>query len=165
MWDRFGGARVLWVRRGKRGEIAGGPSRSDVEWALEGGRARAGFSLIEVIVALMVLTIGLLGLAAGTGWMIRTVHYGELQTARSAALQSAVEMVRAAEFDEMTTGSATFGDHTVSWTVGAPDSRNQSRPVRFILVGPGRVAGSAGGMPSVSSAVADTFDFRLLRRD
>ncbi len=127
--------------------------------------SREGFSLVEVIVALMVLTIGLLGMAAATGWVIRTAHFGELETARSAAFRSAVEVVRSQPFADLESGSGTFGDHTVTWTVGSPDPRNLSRPVEFVVVGPGRVSTTGGQMPELSNAVADTFQYRLMRRD
>lgn len=122
-----------------------------------------GFSLVEVIVAMVVLTIGLLGLAAGTGWMIRTVHFGELETERSAALQSAIEQVRSRAFTDVADGSATFGEYNVEWEVGAPDQHNLSRPVRFIVVGPGRST-AGGGLGEISETATDTFDYHLLRR-
>ncbi len=122
-------------------------------------RQRDGFSLIEVMVAMMVLAVGLLGLAAGTGWMIRTVHFGELETKRSAALQSAVESVRAT--GDPVNGSETFGNYSVTWTVGTGD--RHSRPVEFVVVGPGRASGSGAGMPEVDNAVADTFNMRIMR--
>ncbi|TVR62800.1 MAG: prepilin-type N-terminal cleavage/methylation domain-containing protein [Gemmatimonadales bacterium] len=124
---------------------------------------RGGFSLIEVIVALMVLSIGILGMAAGAGWMVRVAHYGELETRRSAALQSAVETVRAQLFDQVSDDSEAFGDITVSWTPG-PAGTN-SRSVEFVVVGPGRVSSPGGGMPPVGTAVTDTFTYTLLRRD
>lgn len=126
-------------------------------------RSRAGFSLIEVIVALMVLTVGLLGLAAGTGWMVRTVHFGELETARSTAFQSAVEALRAQPFDALSDGSETFGDFTVTWTLGSGGST--ARNVEFVVVGPGRVASEGGGMPSISQSVADTFNYQIRKWD
>ncbi len=128
-----------------------------------GPRGRAGFSLVEVIVALLVLTIGLLGLAAGTGWMIRTVHFGQVETARSTALQSAVESVRAMPYGSVVDGSEAFGDHTVAWEVTA--TGQQSRVVRFIVTGPGRQASAGGGMPEVTPNAVDTFTYRLMRRD
>lgn len=120
---------------------------------------RAGFSLVEVIVALMVLSVGLLGLAAGTGWMIRTAHFGELETKRSAALQSAVEEVRAS--GDPQSGAGTFGDYTVEWVVSSSDVLTAG--VRFIVVGPGRVPAAGGEMPTISNSAADTFNLRIMR--
>jgi len=124
---------------------------------------RGGFSLVEVIVALMVLSIGILGMAAGAGWMVRVAHFGELETRRSAALQSAVETVRAQPFDQVVSASESFGDVTVSWTPG-PAGTN-ARSVEFVVVGPGRISSPGGGMPPVGTAVTDTFTYTLLRRD
>lgn len=125
--------------------------------------SRAGFSLVEVIVAMLVLTVGLLGLAAGTGWMLRTVEMGELDTTRSAALQSAVESLRAEPFSNLTDGSDTFGDYIVSWTLGSAGS--QSQEVEFVVTGPGRVPAPEGGMPTLEPSVSDTFHYQLLERD
>lgn len=125
--------------------------------------SRAGFSLVEVIVAMLVLTVGLLGLAAGTGWMLRTVEMGELETTRSAALQSAVESLRAEPFGNLADGSETFGDYTVSWTLGLAGS--QSQEVEFVVTGPGRVPAPEGGMPTLEPGVSDTFHYQLLKRD
>jgi prepilin-type N-terminal cleavage/methylation domain-containing protein len=127
------------------------------------GNARAGFSLIEVIVAMVVLTVGLLGLAAGTGWMIRTVQFGQIETARSTALQSAVESVRASPFASMADGSGTFGEHAVEWTLGGGDQR--SRTVQFVVSGPGRERLTGAGMPTVVPNAVDTFTYRIVRRD
>jgi prepilin-type N-terminal cleavage/methylation domain-containing protein len=154
-------------RHWTRGRVAGSiplPRRAGT--AKADGRVRdgrSGFSLIEVIVALLVLTVGLLGLAAGTGWMIRTVHYGELETKRGAALQSAVELVRSTPFDELGDGEEAFGDYMVRWTLGPGTVR--SRQVEFVVVGPGRAPTTGGGMPAVSPEVADTLTYRVLRRD
>jgi prepilin-type N-terminal cleavage/methylation domain-containing protein len=126
-------------------------------------KGKGGFSLVEVIVAMMVLTIGLLGLAAGTGWMIRSVHFGELETNRSTALQSAVETVRATPYQLLEDGSDTFGNYTVEWTLGGGDAL--SRNVRFIITGPGRVPAPEGGMPTAAANVVDTVTFRIIRRD
>lgn len=124
---------------------------------------RGGFSLIEVIVALMVLSIGILGMAAGAGWMVRVAHYGELETRRSTALQSAVESVRAQPFDQIATNSEDFGEFTVSWD--PITTTPNSRTIQFVVVGPGRSPAAGGGMPSVGQSVADTFTYTILRRD
>ncbi len=152
---------TVGVSPGPSGRTRRGRTKRSV--ALGRLASRAGFSLVEVIVAMLVLTVGLLGLAAGTGWMLRTVEMGELETTRSAALQSAVESLRAEPFGDLADGSETFGDYTVSWTLGSAGS--QSQEVEFVVTGPGRVPVPEGGMPTLEPGVSDTFHYQLLRRD
>jgi prepilin-type N-terminal cleavage/methylation domain-containing protein len=124
-------------------------------------RSRAGFSLLELVVAMIVLTVGLLGLAAVTGWVIRNVETARVETARAAALQSAVEGMRAMPFESYADGSTTVGDYTVSWSELGSDG--QSRVVNLVLQGPGQVPGS-GGFPQIRPDVSDTLRYRVIRR-
>jgi len=122
---------------------------------------RSGFSLVEILVAMVILTIGLLGLAAGTGWMIRAVDLARLETVRTAAMQSVIEEMRAIPLAALQDGSRTVGEHSVSWTVLTRTAN--SAEVRVILVGPGRAAGSYGPRPAISMAAADTLIYRRSR--
>ncbi|CAN5796692.1 hypothetical protein BH23GEM11_BH23GEM11_16360 [soil metagenome] len=126
-------------------------------------QGRAGFSLIEVIVSVMVLAVGLLGLAAGTGWVLRTTEAARVDTARTTAVQSAIESVRATPFEDLAAGGTTelSGGFSATWAPvgGTP----QSAQMQIILVGPGREAGSPGGMPALSNNVTDTIVYRVLR--
>jgi len=125
-------------------------------------RNRAGLSLVELIVAMMVLTIGLLGMAAGTGWMIRAVDLAQIETARGAALQSAVEDIRGKPWSDLEDGQATFGDFTIRWTMVAPGL--ESRLYRFEVAGPGRGAGVSRGIPAIAPDVTSSLDYRINRR-
>jgi prepilin-type N-terminal cleavage/methylation domain-containing protein len=121
---------------------------------------RGGFSLVEVVVAMLVLTVGLLGLAAGTGWVIRSVEVARIETARAAALQSGIEQVRATPFDDLANGSATVGDYEVTWTELA--MTNRSRLFEFEVVGPG-VGPGGGSFAPILGDVATTFEYRVMR--
>lgn len=123
-------------------------------------RSRAGLTLIELVVAMLVLAIGLLGMAGGTGLIIRTVDLAELQTARGAALQSAVEEVRSTPWNDLQAGQGTYGDFTVAWAVQGSDS--ESILFRFRVVGPGPGGGSAGG-PQIAPDAVSTLDYRINR--
>src|SRR5690606_31339345 len=60
---------------------------------------RAGFSLVELIVAVIILAIGVLGLAGTTAFVIRQVTLADVNTERSAALQMVVENLRATSYN------------------------------------------------------------------
>jgi len=122
-------------------------------------RSRAGLSLVELVVAVLVLSIGLLGMAAGTGLIIRTVDLAQFQTARSAALQSAVEEVRSTPWADLQAGQEVYGDYTVRWTI--PSSDSESMLFRFDVVGPGPGSG-AGGAQVVPDAVT-SLEYRINR--
>ena len=119
-----------------------------------------GFSLVEVVVAMLVLTVGLLGLAAGTGWVIRSVEVARIETARSAALQSGIEQVRGTPFDDLASGSATVGDYEVTW--GEVESNNRSRLFEFAVVGPG-VGPGGGTFAPILPNVSTSLQYRVIR--
>jgi prepilin-type N-terminal cleavage/methylation domain-containing protein len=124
---------------------------------------RKGFSLIEVIVSILILTVGLLGLAAATGWVLRNSEAARIDTARTTALQSAIEQVRATPFDDIAAGGTANlpGGFTAAWTgIG---STPQSVLTEIVVTGPGRVPGAAGTYPQFANTVVDTITYRVLR--
>lgn len=67
------------------------------------GSTRAGFSLIEVMVALLVLGVGVVGVAEGIGTALRSSREARLQTAAALYAAGVVETLRAEGF--LTDGS------------------------------------------------------------
>jgi prepilin-type N-terminal cleavage/methylation domain-containing protein len=122
------------------------------------GRPRNGFTLVEVMVALIILTVGVLGLAATTVWVVRQGTLAELTTERSAAVQTVVEQLRASEYASLAAGSDSVGRFDVSWSIV---DGNRSKLVTLVTVGPGLSSG--GGMPSLTGSVADTFAYRIMQ--
>ena len=122
---------------------------------------QAGFSLLEVLLAVIVLTIGLIGLAGSTTYVIRQVTVAELKTERTMAVQTAVERIRSAGHGELPSGADTVGDFVVRWA-SEPVTTNLSR-VRLISVGPGLTTGPNGG-PALGDAVADTTIYSIVKR-
>ena len=55
---------------------------------------RGGFSIVELIIALVILTVGMLALAAGSGYTTVEVRTSALRTQRTAAIASVVEQLR-----------------------------------------------------------------------
>lgn len=123
-------------------------------------RTDAGFSLVELIMAVVVLALGVVGLAGTTLNIMRQLTLAEATTARAAAHQSVIERMRALPFDSLAAGSDTIGPFTVSWTVVG--STGQTRSLRIVTVGPGQTFASGGSL-MLSSSVADTLTYRALR--
>lgn len=121
---------------------------------------RAGFTLIEVMVALIILTVGVLGLASTTIYVVRQTTMAEMATERTAALQTVVERLRASDYDALTSGTDSVGQFDVEWTVS---TGNRSKLVTVVTVGPGMQSGGGSGMPHPSASVADTFAYRIMQ--
>ena len=125
-------------------------------------RARGGFSLVELVMALIVLAFGVLGLATTTLLITRELTLAQATTVRTAALQSVIERIRATPYDSVNAGADTIGPTTVSWTTSATTA--QSKSVSIVSVGPGLASASAS-QPTLmlSNSVADTILYVVLR--
>ncbi len=123
-------------------------------------RSAAGFSLVEVVVAIIILAVGVLGLGGTTAYIVRQVTLADVMSERSAALQSVIERVQAMAFDSVTTGSDSIGVFNVSWSAG---TGAQSKVVQIVTMGPGLHTTAGNPFPMLAPAVPDTFEYRLLR--
>ena len=121
--------------------------------------ARAGFSLIEVILAMTILAIGVLGLAATTGHVVRQITLGDLMTERAVAFQTVVDRIQAMPYNNVTSGTDSVGVFAVSWD--AVNAGSQNKIVTVVTVGPG-LGGTS--FPTNDPQVVDSFEFRILRR-
>lgn len=122
--------------------------------------ARAGFSMVEVIIAMVILTIGVLGLAGMTGYIVRTSTLADLMTERAVAFQTVVDRIQSMDYDNVTTGADSVGVFAVSWT--AVDDGAQNKIVTVVTQGPG--LDGSGSAPVMGNNVVDSFTFRVLRR-
>lgn len=123
--------------------------------------SRSGFSLIELVVALVILAVGVLGLAAVTAFTVQNVTAAELDTERGQALQTVVEELRSMPFDSLKSGADTVGAFAVSWTVV---DNNGYATVNITTTGPGLAPGDGGAMPSISGQVSETFTYLVTDR-
>jgi prepilin-type N-terminal cleavage/methylation domain-containing protein len=118
---------------------------------------RGGFTMVEVVIAILLLSIGVLGLAGATGYLVQTVTLGDLMTERSAAFQTVIDRLQSLPYDNVTSGTTTVDVFDVSWN--AVNDGPQSKILTVVTTGPGM----SGNPPTQHPAVADTFMFRILR--
>lgn len=121
--------------------------------------ARGGFSLVELVIAVLILTVGVLGLAGTTAYVVRQVDLSRINSERAAAVQTAVEFVRSIPFANVADDSTVTGRYRVRWEVEAGQFQ---RRIRIITTGPGAATGE-GGSTVISSAVVDTFEYRIIQ--
>ncbi len=124
--------------------------------------ASAGFTMVELIIAIVVLAVGVLGLAGTTAYIVRQVTLADLMTERAVALQSVIEEVQATPFASIGSGADSVGAFAVSWSSAAETS--QSLLVTAITVGPGLATAASSPSPALGPNVADTFVFRVINR-
>ena len=124
-------------------------------------RGRAGFSLLELVVALLVLAFGVLGMATTTLLVTRELTLAEVTTVRTAAIQSVTERIRATPFDSIDTGADTIGPVVVSWS--STSTSSQAKTVSIEVVGPGLIRGEGQQGLMLSDGVTDTIPYTVLR--
>lgn len=114
--------------------------------------ARPGFSLLEVLIAMLFLSVGILAMGISTVYVLRLVHHSALTTEREVAVQEVSEQLRATDWSalENTCSSNTYNVGRFTITCAATRPYNLLKKVELVSVGPGYVAGEG------SDAVADT---------
>lgn len=102
----------------------------------------AGLSLVEVVVAMLILTAGILATAVTTGTAFSQLQRTDAAAERLAAVQIVVEELRAADYDTIVTRAEavarTVGDYRIWWTVRA---MGNVKEIEIISEGPAVVPG------------------------
>jgi prepilin-type N-terminal cleavage/methylation domain-containing protein len=80
-------------------------------------KTRKGFSLIELMVAIMILTVGLLGLAATSAVATQMIGQGGRHTLAASVAASRFEMLQRGTCASLSGGSAYTRGVSESWTV------------------------------------------------
>ena len=98
---------------------------------------RSGFTLVELMVAMFVLTIGLLGLLGAAANTIRVVGEGDRTVAAAYYAASRIDQLTALGCDNVADGTETVdGIYNLSWIV-AGDTTSSVRPVMLTAQYPG----------------------------
>jgi prepilin-type N-terminal cleavage/methylation domain-containing protein len=97
--------------------------------------AQRGFTIVEVLVAVMLLSVGLLALVGSAAVATRMISQGRRYTEASAEANQRLEILRSQTCAAMSDGSATQGRFTVAWTV-TTDATGRARQVALQVVSP-----------------------------
>lgn len=81
------------------------------------GEPERGFTLVEIVIALVVLSVGLLGLAATAALTTRMVAQGQRHSNTAALANRRLEILRVASCPALAAGSETVGQVRLTWTV------------------------------------------------
>jgi prepilin-type N-terminal cleavage/methylation domain-containing protein len=116
-----------------------------------------GFSLVEIMIATMVLTVGLLAMAASTAYVSAQLKSNTYTTQRTQAKERIVEELRATTYANVTNaGTArTVGRFTMTWNVS---TSGLAKRVNLITSGPAYRGNTRGQR----TTVVDTMSFSIV---
>ncbi len=84
-------------------------------------KSRRGFTLAEIMVAIIILTVGLLGIVSATAKMTRLQGQGDRLSTASFHAQDRMEQLRALGCGVAASGTETIANvYIMRWTVAAP---------------------------------------------
>ena len=97
-----------------------------------------GFSLVEIIAAIMILSFGLLTMAASTMYVAGQLRSARFDTQRNFARQQVLEQLRGTFYDDLVTNNTgvTAGGYTVKWVVANVGNNTAIKQVSLITTGP-----------------------------
>lgn len=101
-----------------------------------------GFGLIEVIIAMLILTIGILAMGGSTGYILNQIRASELRTERMLAVKDVSERLYATEWEDLQGAcqSQTFTVDPYTVTCDITMSVNIAH-IRLVSDGPGPSGG------------------------
>jgi len=82
-------------------------------------RSERGFTIVEILVAVMILSVGLMGLVTTAGLVTRMIGQGHRFTEASALANERIEVLRSQGCPAAGSGTETRGAYTVTWRVVA----------------------------------------------
>jgi type IV pilus modification protein PilV len=94
-----------------------------------------GFTVIEVIVAIIILSVGILGLASSAATVTRMIGQGQRFSEASAMASERFEILRAQQCEDMDGGDETKGMFEIDWEVSTVNG-TQGNMIEVIVTSP-----------------------------
>jgi prepilin-type N-terminal cleavage/methylation domain-containing protein len=101
-------------------------------------RSRRGLTLVEMIIAIIVMAIGIMGLAGTASYVAMQMGGGNAQTIAAAMAAKVADSVAARPCSALINGSRTSRGVKVTWTVGAGNSARTRRVTETVEYKPKR---------------------------
>lgn len=98
-------------------------------------RSERGFTIVEVLVAVMILSVGLMGLVTTAGLVTRMIAQGHRSTEAATLANERIELLRAQGCPAAGSGTETRGAYTVAWRVVAM-TQPRGRAIQVNVVSP-----------------------------
>lgn len=98
-------------------------------------RARRGLSLVEVMIAVVILAIAVLGLAGAAGWAAAQLHRSRLDLNAWAVLQAQVDSLSSVDYDKLADGSTVVSGYPLEWSVSGTNPKKLVLEVQSNLRG------------------------------
>ncbi len=80
-------------------------------------RVKTGFSLVELLISVIVISIGVVGFATAVGLMATELWFGRRDTEVSMLVTDQIEELKALGAANVTDGTRMQGEYQLSWTV------------------------------------------------
>jgi prepilin-type N-terminal cleavage/methylation domain-containing protein len=80
-------------------------------------RARSGFTIIELVVAMFIMTVGVLALATGSAGVAKQMRAGNQAALAAVIGQGRLETIRSLGCSSLSDGTATTRGMTEKWTI------------------------------------------------
>jgi prepilin-type N-terminal cleavage/methylation domain-containing protein len=94
-----------------------------------------GFTVIEVMVAVMVLAVGILAIASSSALVTRFILQGQLDTEATALAHQQIERFRSVPCDSVSSGGDTLGTFQLTWDT-ATTGINKAMQLTLIVSSP-----------------------------
>jgi prepilin-type N-terminal cleavage/methylation domain-containing protein len=88
-------------------------------------KARAGFTIIELVVAIIIMTVGVLALATGSAGVAKQMRAGNQSALAAVIAQSRMETVRSLGCTSLSNGTSTTRGMTEKWNITWLSSRTR----------------------------------------
>ena len=99
---------------------------------------RRGFTIVEIVVAIVVLSVGLLGLVTTAALVSRMIAQGQRYSLASTLANRRLEKLSAVRCSGMSNGADTVGRIVVTWTVSDVNSGGGKKIVMTVVTPTGR---------------------------